>query len=44
VYKSLDIVTIIWHHATNDEMYEDGTGYHRGEIKNRKLGRLNFLD
>jgi len=31
------IVTIIWHLITNDEMYEDETGYHKGEIKKRKI-------
>jgi transposase len=31
------IVTIIWHLVTNDEMYEDGTGYQKGEIQKRKI-------
>ena len=31
------IVTIIWHLVTNDEMYEDGTGYQKGEIQKKKI-------
>jgi len=31
------IVTIIWHLLTNDEMYEDGTGYKKGEVQKRKI-------
>ena len=29
--------TIIWHLITNDEMYEDETGYEKGEVKKRKI-------
>jgi transposase len=29
--------TIIWHLVTNDEMYEDETGYEKGEIQKRKI-------
>jgi len=31
------IVTIIWHLITNNEMYEDETGYQKGEIQKRKI-------
>jgi len=31
------IVTIIWHLITNDEMYEDETGYQKGEVNKRKI-------
>ena len=31
------ITTIIWHLITNDEMYEDETGYQKGEIQKRKI-------
>jgi len=31
------IVTIIWHLITNDEIYEDETGYEKGEVKKRKI-------
>lgn len=31
------IVTIIWHLITKDEMYEDETGYQKGEIQKRKI-------
>ena len=31
------ITTIIWHLVTNDEMYQDETGYQKGEIKKRKI-------
>ncbi len=31
------IVTIIWHLITNDEMYDDETGYHKGEIQKKKI-------
>lgn len=31
------IVTIIWHLITKDEMYEDETGYQKGEIRKRKI-------
>ena len=31
------IATIIWHLITNDEMYEDETGYQKGEVKKRKI-------
>jgi transposase len=31
------IVTIIWHLITNDEKYEDETGYQKGEINKRKI-------
>lgn len=31
------IVTIVWHLVTNDEMYEDGTGYQKGEIQKKKI-------
>jgi len=31
------IATIIWHLVTNDEMYEDETGYEKGEVKKRKI-------
>jgi len=31
------IATIIWHLVTNDEMYEDETGYQKGEIQKRKV-------
>ena len=31
------IATIIWHLVTNDEMYEDETGYKKGEIQKRKI-------
>ena len=31
------IVTIIWHLIENNEMYEDETGYEKGEIHKRKI-------
>jgi len=31
------IATIIWHLIINDEMYEDGTGYEKGETQKRKI-------
>lgn len=31
------ITTIIWHLVTNDEKYEDETGYEKGEIQKRKI-------
>lgn len=31
------IATIIWHLIVNDEMYEDETGYKKGEIQKRKI-------
>jgi transposase len=31
------IATIIWHLITNDEMYEDETGYKKREIQKRKI-------
>ncbi|AKB42905.1 Mobile element protein [Methanosarcina sp. Kolksee] len=31
------IVTIIWHLITNDEMYQDETGYQKGEVHKRKI-------
>jgi transposase len=31
------IVTIIWHLIKNNEMYEDETGYEKGEIQKRKI-------
>ncbi|MFZ2497963.1 IS110 family transposase [Methanosarcina sp.] len=31
------IATIIWHLVINDEMYEDETGYKKGEIQKRKI-------
>jgi len=31
------IATIIWHLIVNDEIYEDGTGYKKGEIQKRKI-------
>jgi len=31
------IATIIWHLITNDEMYEDETGYQKGEVQRRKI-------
>ncbi|MDD3246406.1 MAG: IS110 family transposase [Methanosarcina sp.] len=31
------IAIIIWHLITNDEMYEDETGYVKGEVKRRKI-------
>lgn len=31
------IATIIWHLITNDEMYEDETGYQKGEVQKRKI-------
>ena len=31
------IATIIWHLIINDEMYEDETGYKKGEIQKRKI-------
>jgi transposase len=31
------IATIIWHLITNDETYEDETGYQKGEIQKRKI-------
>jgi transposase len=31
------IATIIWHLITNDEMYEDETGYQKGQIQKRKF-------
>ena len=31
------IATIIWHLIINDEMYEDETGYQKGEIQKRKI-------
>ena len=31
------IVTIVWHLVTNDEIYEDETGYQKGEIQKKKI-------
>ena len=31
------IATIIWHLITKEEMYEDETGYKKGEIQKRKI-------
>ena len=31
------IATILWHLITNDEMYEDKSGYQKGEIQKRKI-------
>mgnify|MGYP000951248036 CR=1 FL=1 len=31
------IATIIWHLITNDEIYEDETGYKKGEIQKKKI-------
>ncbi|HWR24729.1 MAG TPA: IS110 family transposase [Methanosarcina sp.] len=31
------IATIIWHLIINDEMYEDETGYEKGEVQKRKI-------
>jgi len=31
------IATIIWHLVVNDEMYEDETGYQKGEIQKKKI-------
>jgi transposase len=31
------IATIIWHLITNNEMYEDETGYQKGEVQKRKI-------
>ncbi|AKB45090.1 Mobile element protein [Methanosarcina vacuolata Z-761] len=31
------IATIIWHLITNDKMYEDKSGYQKGEIHKRKI-------
>jgi transposase len=31
------IATIIWHLITNNEMYEDETGYQKGDVKKRKI-------
>jgi len=31
------IATIIWHLITNDEMYEDETGYKKRKIQKRKI-------
>jgi transposase len=31
------IATIIWHLVTNDEMYEDETGYKKAEVPKRKI-------
>lgn len=31
------IATIIWHLIINDEMYEDGTEYEKGETQKRKI-------
>lgn len=31
------IVTIIWYLITNDEMYQDETGYQKGEVHKRKI-------
>ena len=36
------IVTIIWHLVTNDEMYEDGTGYQKGEIQKKKIVEIDL--
>ena len=31
------IATLIWHLVVNDEMYEDETGYQKGEIQKKKI-------
>ncbi len=31
------IATIIWHLIKKDEMYEDETGYEKGEVQKRKI-------
>jgi len=37
------IATIIWQLITNDEMYEDETGYEKGEIQKRKIVETEVL-
>jgi transposase len=37
------IATIIWHLITNDEMYEDETGYKKGEIQKRKIIEIEMI-
>ncbi|BBL64190.1 hypothetical protein MmazTMA_11670 [Methanosarcina mazei] len=36
------IATIIWHLITNEEMYEDETGYKKGKFKRERLLRLRY--
>ena len=31
------IATMVWHLISNDEMYEDETGYEKGEVQKRKI-------
>jgi transposase len=31
------ITIIIWHLITNDEMYDDETGYQKGEVQKKKI-------
>jgi hypothetical protein len=31
------IATMVWHLITNDKMYEDETGYEKGEVQKRKI-------
>ena len=37
------IATITWHLITNDEMYEDKSGYQKGEIQKRKIVETEIL-
>jgi len=37
------IATIIWHLITNDEMYEDETGYKKGETQKTKIVENEIL-
>jgi transposase len=37
------ITTILWHLIINDEMYEDKTGYKKGEIQKRKILQTEIL-
>ncbi len=33
---------IIWHLITNDEKYEDETGYQKGEVNRERLLKLRY--
>ena len=37
------IATIIWHLITNNEMYEDETGYKKGEFQKRKIVEIEIF-
>ena len=37
MYVEIGVEPLIWHLVTNDEMYQDETGYEKGETQKRKI-------